>query len=638
MAEEGAEREMERRASEISCEEERIRRLSERMTRDQSEGGELARERRAKELANAVETTMERGEFWDQKSNSERQPAPQVPLPADGRPKPAVSTTDNFGSGQNSMDVSNSFRVQEATTPNSRPTQKKWPPPRYEQRKDVSAELASSLEAISVKSIVNFRHVTVVPKLVEDVTIAVLHLISHIEEGTEKQPLPKAWTAVQKVLSKPGHLINSLRRYPYAVDAGRVQAADVKLAERVLERTFRVETLQDVHPVASMFYRWLYAAAHYYKLRENKPQTVNPQGGKPQVVPKQTFIPPTRGAAPSMVVPASAPKGGARIAGGRAPAATTAGGPRATASTPPRRVPGVSRPSPGGGLRAPQAASHAIGGTGYVAPLASDTPPRGGPRAKASAPRFDRTRVPARNPGMTRPASMGNLPPPPGASSLLSTSVSGGVGGAANVDMEAWRRELEATRKEVQRMKMMEADMEWTMDREAKAEVQEIKKDEEADLLHWRWQQAEAGKELEEEIRAQDLRKELADSREKSEFTRHVRQEEKETERTIQSEEAQKALDNAAWEEQRQAELATGERKVLEDRIEDTKMVKEIVSQQKFAEKETEDAKRDQETRTAMDFERQQLLAELGRLRKSMHVVQKTYNNRHTGSRSQMSR
>ena len=38
---------------------------------------------------------------------------------------------------------------------------------RYEQRKDVFDELAAALEAISVKGIIDFRNITVVPKLVE---------------------------------------------------------------------------------------------------------------------------------------------------------------------------------------------------------------------------------------------------------------------------------------------------------------------------------------------------------------------------------------------------------------------------------------------------------------------------------------
>ena len=38
---------------------------------------------------------------------------------------------------------------------------------------------------------------------------------------------------ISEVMAKPGHLINALRRYPYAVDAMRVQAADVKSAEKV---------------------------------------------------------------------------------------------------------------------------------------------------------------------------------------------------------------------------------------------------------------------------------------------------------------------------------------------------------------------------------------------------------------------
>merc|ERR1719160_2390648 len=66
------------------------------------------------------------------------------------------------------------------------------------------------------------------------------------------------------------------------------------------------------------------------------------------------------------------------------------------------------------------------------------------------------------------------------------------------IDMESFRRELEATRKEVLKLKQQEMDMQWRMDRENKKEGEEAKKAAEQDLMEWRWQQVDAGKEVEE--------------------------------------------------------------------------------------------------------------------------------------------
>merc|ERR1719258_724030 len=209
---------IERASLDIMTEEERIRRLHERMARDPTEGSELAREQRAKNLAAGIKAHIA------------------------GGPESADGSATMSKPPSRSATASRSFDPKEP---------KKWPPPAYEQRKDVFDELAAALEAISVKGIIDFRNITVVPKLVEDVAVSVLSCVAHVDDVAEEDKVPpKSWPAVQKVMAKPGHLINALRRYPYAVDAMRVQAADVKSAEKVLERTFRVTQLEDVHPVA----------------------------------------------------------------------------------------------------------------------------------------------------------------------------------------------------------------------------------------------------------------------------------------------------------------------------------------------------------------------------------------------------
>merc|ERR1719387_1644662 len=169
--------ELDRASLDIMTEEERIRRLHERMARDPTDGSELAREQRAKNLAAGIKAHI---------------------AGSDGSVGSAPSNP-----ASRSVSAARSFDPKE---------QKKWPPPAYEQRKDVFDELAAALEAISVKGIIDFRNITVVPKLVEDVAVSVLACVAHVDDSAEADKVPpKSWPAVQKVMAKPGHLINALR-------------------------------------------------------------------------------------------------------------------------------------------------------------------------------------------------------------------------------------------------------------------------------------------------------------------------------------------------------------------------------------------------------------------------------------------
>jgi hypothetical protein len=194
--------------------------------------------------------------------------------------------------------------------------------------------------------------------------------------------------------------------------------------------------------------------------------------------------------------------------------------------------------------------------------------------------------------------------------------------------MEGFRRELEATKKEVMKLKAQEADMQWRMERDSRKENEDAQKDFDNELMQWRWHQVDAAKEVELENSTQQKQKALSEHLESVEFKRQVRLEEKEKERRALSEAYEATCASVAWHEQNQRELAAREKKVLTDHIEDAKDTKDIIAQQKSRRKEAEDRSREDERLTEMDFERRKLLEELSRLRSSVGLVQSAYERR----------
>jgi hypothetical protein len=194
--------------------------------------------------------------------------------------------------------------------------------------------------------------------------------------------------------------------------------------------------------------------------------------------------------------------------------------------------------------------------------------------------------------------------------------------------MESFRRELEATRKEVLKLKQQEMDMQWRMDRENKKEGEEAKKAAEQDLMEWRWQQVDAGKEVEEQRTVHDREKMFAENLETVEFKRQVRAAEKESEQKEILAEFESTMANVNWEEHVLKEKHEQEKKVLDDKIEDKKAVKEVLVIKAQREKDEVEKTREEEKASVMDFERRKLLDELERLRASVGVVQSAYERR----------
>jgi hypothetical protein len=194
--------------------------------------------------------------------------------------------------------------------------------------------------------------------------------------------------------------------------------------------------------------------------------------------------------------------------------------------------------------------------------------------------------------------------------------------------MESFRRELEATRKEVMKLKQQEADMQWKMDRENRKDDEEAKKANEQDLMEWRWQQVDAGKDVEEQKELMMREKIFAENLETMNFKRQVRAAEREKEQKAILEQFESTMENVNWEENVLKEKHEQEKKVLDDKIEDKKAIKEVLIIKAQREKDEVEKTREEEKASVMDFERRKLLEELERLRQSVGVVQSAYERR----------
>lgn len=287
---------VQRRSLEILCEEERIRRLNDRMLRDASQGAELAREKRARSVAGEAREKIRQlngrlslsspGEIADAVMKLEED--------VERRRRETIRSIWVARGGPASNEAKAPSLSTPATTNGIRGTS--TPAPQNAKAKptaptggggggrgDVAAleSLSQSLEQISVKGVVDFRNLANVPPAVEAIAAATFCMVAHIDDPGDDPPYTvTTWGQIQKVLCKPGHFINSLRRFPYAVNAGRVPESNIAEARLCLEQPAGDEKcLAQVHPVAFHLQHWLAAAFDYWASRrvtETSPHSAEP--------------------------------------------------------------------------------------------------------------------------------------------------------------------------------------------------------------------------------------------------------------------------------------------------------------------------------------------------------------------------
>mmetsp|Transcript_30258 Transcript_30258/g.100268 ORF Transcript_30258/g.100268 Transcript_30258/m.100268 type:complete len:394 (-) Transcript_30258:151-1332(-) len=324
----------------VAIERERARRLVDRFGRDASEGGELARERRAHEVSAVLRSSeialgdagrrIEGVRRLEEKLDHERRSQLQGLLRVNGHsttsatappavaaaPAPAPANAgvpfarppQGFGafapsgvSPHPSVVAAGMYDIQSTTaghgpaapgpTPGAvvavtatsafdAPLPQKPPPQRMPSLGGLSAPpataggraeafeaLKSTLDEISVKSVLDFRSAGAGVLAAEAVATAAACAIANIDETVQlciDDIDPEApWVDALKILGKPGHFINSLRRFPWATDAGRVPEDNIMAAKHFLAMAEMEDDFG--HPAVFGLSRWVECAIIYWE-------------------------------------------------------------------------------------------------------------------------------------------------------------------------------------------------------------------------------------------------------------------------------------------------------------------------------------------------------------------------------------
>jgi len=150
-----------------------------------------------------------------------------------------------------------------------------------------------------------------------------------------------------------------------------------------------------------------------------------------------------------------------------------------------------------------------------------------------------------------------------------------------------WKRQLENTKKEMREIKALEGQMKWTLQREEKASVVTVKKDNEQEIMDWRWKQHDEMKEYMADKEYVIKEAELQENKEFVEFKRDHKLVVKEEDRQYNEEEYLVDRDNAEWRTAVAKGINEREKEVVAERFDNMIEVKEIRNDQKLEEKES---------------------------------------------------
>jgi len=417
----------------VTIERERARRLVDRFGGKDSEGGELARERRAHRFSAGFRKEM--GERLDalligsSRSDGPRGSVARLEAELDERwhktqqAAHALSGEADIGAEQMRRKLEERRSLVEGDLNQEAP--EKVP-------RDFAAEvptgivasnvpafeaLKETLDEISVKSVLDFRSAGAGVLAAEAVATAAACTIANIDDTVKMSILQLdpdcPWEGSLQVLSKPGHFINSLRRYPYAVDTGKVPEDNVMGARHYLTMAEDLGGV-DSFPAVQSLHRWvekavLYwdsqnpeeeedvdadfqaaeAAAEAYSIPDATParataSTALPKGG-PSVIPPAPRSAPSSFQPPGFQPPS---RDGSQVGAARAAPPLANGSTASSGSTSrPRSVQrGSERPTP---------SSRAAAGASSSRPSVPKQRPSASPRARPSTSSTPSTPAPA---------------------------------------------------------------------------------------------------------------------------------------------------------------------------------------------------------------------------------------------------
>eukprot|EP00435_Cladocopium_sp_Y103_P035479 s57_g9.t1 len=599
------------RPIDLLCEEERLRRLSERMSLDEGDAAEPARQRRARIL---LQEMTNLGPRLRSKSSEDRRSKAIRALEAglQARWKAVVHEMSEAGS-------------------------------RRSGRQLAETKLLDALETVTVRSVVGLRGLTEVPKEVESVALAVLTLVSseYLGLGPDSET-PKTWEEARRVLLKPGHFVSSLRKFPFAVEQGQVSASNISVAHELMKEVGPQKSsgLAKVHDGAGQLYSWLVAALDltsalgfsiaaaasparacapcpappeaYPKsepgspVHEEKAKKAIPAASKEPKVAVRSFSPRVadreKPATPSGHVKgvststsngyskptttAAALPSGSRNAGFNLSWSNLSGAPKpvlpqrsgrisAAGVSPKRR----SSPSPTPKPVAPKVTArprNSLNGT------SSPQPSR--PAAKSPGP-FTRSRSAGRD-------AKNQEVVPTGKNNPLSFASISSAAMPLSKDFAGIRIGLDKEKKEVRQMRGIESQLKWDMYREERSQTEEERREEARQIMAWRDREAKEMREYVEGKSRDQRALELMESKEYQEFKRAWKQAMRKEEIERIKVQLAENMDNAQWRVDLQKAVEMDRQLALQENMEAQQELRELKEKDRQREKVMQDEER----------------------------------------------
>eukprot|EP00929_Paragymnodinium_shiwhaense_P070987 TRINITY_DN36064_c0_g1_i1.p1 TRINITY_DN36064_c0_g1~~TRINITY_DN36064_c0_g1_i1.p1 ORF type:complete len:849 (-),score=161.20 TRINITY_DN36064_c0_g1_i1:79-2625(-) len=294
---------MEQHSLDVAVERERARRLVDRFGRNEHEGGELAREKRAHQISAEV-----RQEFSERRRLSSAATVEELEKALEGRrqsqihalfheessstaPQAAASAAAGGAAASTSLrEGGGGLRFQPPAAPALAEAADDDAAVAAAERKSAAQELRETLDEISVKSVLDFCSAAGGVLSAEAVATAATCAIANIDDtvrfSLHSLDPASPWPGALSVLSKPGHFISSLRKFPMEVDIGRISEDNIVGARHYLAMATSRSGVNGgslKHPAVSGLQRWVRHAIRYWEAwdiqRAPEPELATAAGG-----------------------------------------------------------------------------------------------------------------------------------------------------------------------------------------------------------------------------------------------------------------------------------------------------------------------------------------------------------------------
>uniref|UniRef100_A0A7S1AAX8 Uncharacterized protein n=1 Tax=Noctiluca scintillans TaxID=2966 RepID=A0A7S1AAX8_NOCSC len=276
----------------VVVERERARRILDRFQHDDSDGGEISRELRAHQCSAAFRQAVIDGVLKDRSHNVEQL---ESALDLRRRRQLLGMLVEERGLSTSSPvtpPLGLSSETNSAASPSDPPTEtapkgRALPPSRssstaqLHEGKSPFDLLKETLDDISIKSILELHRsgdgVTEAEMVATAASCAIANIDETVQVSIHSLDPEFPWPQALDALAKPGHFVNSLRRFPYAADAGRVPEDNIVAARHFLGLA---DEESELHRSAQCLFRWVENAIAYWESHEGKTDEASQRGSE----------------------------------------------------------------------------------------------------------------------------------------------------------------------------------------------------------------------------------------------------------------------------------------------------------------------------------------------------------------------